>query len=500
MRNLNFHAFLIFTIATFSFSCNKNSIASDKNTDISAQQWEEDLQELYTQLKSNHRDLYHATNAETFDDLFLEIKEAIPQLSESEIIVKLTQFAALANDGHTRLTIPLQEGLGLNQAHSKTPLPADSNLVFRSLPVSFYWFDDGVYITKATAPHQDLIGRKVIKINQTPIEKALAMIRPICHYDNEYGYKLIAPSKLNLYEVLASLKIATSPENITLTIQEGAQQRQVNISALSRFPNISFGDSSSSLENELPILSKQKNEQYYWYEYMPEIKAIYLQINQMNDAEEGPDLIKFIGQLDQFIEDNDVNRLILDLRNNFGGDNTYSPSIVDLLLKNPKLNEIGSFYTLIGRKTFSAAQYLVNDLRKWTNVIFVGEPTGASPNSFGDSKKVQLPNSNLTVRISTIYWRDYTGDEQREWIAPDIPVLNNGPDHFNNQDLAFRTCLTYKAGNNLMDTYSDLYRSGGRETAIRLYLRIALDWDRHPDEVSEIESQLVEWMSEQNED
>lgn len=489
-------------------SCNNTAETSKSNTNLSLktsriltdQQWIEDLDELYAHLKTDHRNIYHTTKSAKFEELYFQIKKDIPDLSDQEVIVQFAGFVALANDGHTRLTLPLQEGIGLNQAHSKTPLPSDSTLVFRHLPMEFYWFDDGLHISSATKSYRQHIGKKVLMINETTINKALERVRAISHYDNESGYKLIAPSRLSILEVLKALKISQGNDEIRLTIEQNGIKEEIIVIPLKRFSETTFFDHKIALENETEIISRRQNDVYYWYEYLEHQKTVYLQLNQMNAAATGPGLIKFIGELDEFNKKNEVNRLILDLRNNFGGSNSYSLLIANLIIKNPELNKIGSFYTLIGRKTFSAAQYLVNDLGKWTNVIYVGEPTGASPNHYGDSKKKQLSNSNLTVRISSVYWRDWTSDENRKAIVPDITVENNASDFFQNTDAALNTCINFKASKELVDTYTTLYETGGMKTAERLYLRVVLDWEQTTNDVSKVEEKLVEWMSDNNEE
>ena len=44
-------------------------------------------------------------------------------------------------------------------------------------------------------------------------------------------------------------------------------------------------------------------------------------------------------------------------------------------------------------------------LERWTPATFVGEPTGDPPNGYGDPKRTVLPNSGLTVQVSTLYWQ-----------------------------------------------------------------------------------------------
>jgi hypothetical protein len=80
-------------------------------------------------------------------------------------------------------------------------------------------------------------------------------------------------------------------------------------------------------------------------------------------------------------------------------------SLLHALIRAPELRDPGSLFVITGRGTFSAAMMFAIDLEKQSNAIFVGEPTGASLNHYGDSRKVQLPNSGLTIRVSTLYWQ-----------------------------------------------------------------------------------------------
>ena len=66
----------------------------------------------------------------------------------------------------------------------------------------------------------------------------------------------------------------------------------------------------------------------------------------------------------------------------------------------------GKLFVLIGRRTFSAAQNLTNELDNYLPVIFVGEPTGENINFMGDNRPVTLPRSGLTFYLSWAWWQD----------------------------------------------------------------------------------------------
>jgi hypothetical protein len=70
----------------------------------------------------------------------------------------------------------------------------------------------------------------------------------------------------------------------------------------------------------------------------------------------------------------------------------------------------------------------------WTRAVFLGEPTGSSPNAIGEHTVVPLPYSGLMLSISSRYHQQsYPGDE-RAWIAPDVPVAMTSADYFAGRD------------------------------------------------------------------
>ena len=96
-------------------------------------------------------------------------------------------------------------------------------------------------------------------------------------------------------------------------------------------------------------------------------------------------------------------RVIVDLRNNGGGDiNTY-PYLLQTL-KSRSINKRGKLVVLIGRTTFSAAVHFAVDLKRGTHAIFIGEPTGGSPNHYSDTDPVTLPASGYTINVPRIHF------------------------------------------------------------------------------------------------
>jgi hypothetical protein len=77
-------------------------------------------------------------------------------------------------------------------------------------------------------------------------------------------------------------------------------------------------------------------------------------------------------------------------------------------------------FVITGRGTFSAAQNTATFLDRHTNAVFVGEPTGSSPNFVGETAPFRLPHSGLQANVSDLYWQTSWPFDHRTAIAPDV--------------------------------------------------------------------------------
>ena len=163
---------------------------------------------------------------------------------------------------------------------------------------------------------------------------------------------------------------------------------------------------------------------------MPDARTVYLQFNQVGNKE-SETVEAFSRRVFSFVDTHDVERFILDLRLNRGGNGEFNRPLLLGIIKSQKIDVKGKLFTIIGRSTWSAAQFLVNDLEKYTNTLFVGEPTGGKVNSYGDSRKITLPHSGITVRVSSLWWQEDERDT-RQSTAPHIAAELTFEDYRNN--------------------------------------------------------------------
>lgn len=431
-----------------------------------AEKWREDLRYMAREMELRHKNLFHAVTREQFEGAVRRLDERIPSLARHQIVVELMRIVALVGDGHTNLS-PTR----------------DPKVGFHTLPVKLYLFRDGMFVRAAERGHADLLGARVVRIGDLDVEEAVARAREIVGRDNEMDVRFYAPLLLAMPEVLHALGLSESPEAARFTFEKDGRQRAVTLKPAGPFELLPADSDLSWLPKEgwvdmrdgaptPPWLKDPKNR--FWFERLPDSKVVYAQVNEVNDK---PDetLADFSKRLLSFVEANDVDRLVLDLRLDRGGNGGLLRPFVLGLIKS-KINQRGRLFVLMGRSTWSAAQFFLNRLEEYTEVIFVGEPSGSKGNAYGDSRPITLPNSQLTARVSIYYWQDWHPRDARPWTAPHVTAELSSEDYRAGQDPALKAVLAYVPRKPLGQVLDEALTEGGAELALKRFREFKADY------------------------
>jgi hypothetical protein len=114
-------------------------------------------------------------------------------------------------------------------------------------------------------------------------------------------------------------------------------------------------------------------------------------------------------------------------------------------------------FVILGARTFSACQNLVNELHTYTNALFVGEPTGENINFYGDSRHIELPKTKVPVRLSFAWWQDKPEWENDNWLAPNLPVELSFDDYRGNRDPVLDVALRFSDKDFITDPMAHLF-------------------------------------------
>jgi tetratricopeptide (TPR) repeat protein len=428
-------------------------------------EWRQDLDFLARTVAEKHRHPFDRLARSDFDKAAAALREAIPGLADHEIVVGMIKLVALLRDGHSRLNIPAAADA---QSHTPTAAPK-KGVVFHALPLRFYLFSDGLYVQTAAPEKKDLVGARVVGIGTLTAEAALEAVRPAVHYDSEMWFKLVGPEYLRIPEILHACGVTADPGSTPLRLAKDGRTMEVVLEPLPVGSDPAWTTWSDVSGTAKPLYLRNPGKTY-WFEVLPEHKAIYVQVNAIqNDPAES--LAAFAARMVRAAEAAGAQKLVLDLRLNGGGNNYLNRGLVLALLGAKDLNRYGRLFTVIGRNTFSAAMSLVSALERWTETIFVGEPTGNTPSQYGDARRHVLPHSGLTVRLSSVYWRDADVDERRPWVAPDIAAELSWADHAAGRDPALAAALAYEAPGSFFEQLKEKLRRGGMSAVSSHYYK-----------------------------
>ncbi len=429
--------------------------------------WREDLQFMAREMEQRHRNLYHTVSRASFDSAVTALHRRIPALARHEIIVELARIAALVQDGHT------------NVAPTRDP-----QIGFTRLPVKLHFFKDGLFVRAAHRSHAKLAGSRVVRIGSVTPAQAYARVRELVGRDNEMDARFFAPFLLTMPEILHALQITKSPDEATFVVQRGNKRQTVTLQPLgpaSMMPpdtDVSWWPDSAWTDMRAagtvpPLWLREDPHTKYWLEYLPADRLVYAQYNQVANGED-ESIGQFADRLRALVESAPNTRLLLDLRLNRGGNGSLNRPLLLSLIKSKNLEGPGKLFVVIGRSTFSAAQFLVNDLEQYTDAVFVGEPSGGKANSYGDSRKIILPNSKITVRVSTLWWQEDPRDI-RQWKGPDVAADLSSGDYARNLDPALEAVRAYRAEPAVVERMQAALKHGTVGDALRRYRQYKAD-------------------------
>ena len=344
-----------------------------------------------------------------------EVAARAETLSDDQRLVELVRLAAMptwnGRDGHSGIW-PFT--------------PDDGTHLY---PVRWWQFPEGLVITAARAPYEDLVGARVEAIGGRPIDEVLALVEPLAPRDNPSNLLAFSTLYLRVSELLAGLGVIedVGPTPFTVVGRDGVR-REVTIEPVTPVASDAW---DSGLPHRLAPTDAawlHDQDETLWWTFLEDSGTLFIQFNAVRG-----DATEVISEIRERAQDGDVERVVIDLRHNSGGDNT-TLSPLELALRDPAIDRPGKFFAIIGRVTFSAAANFATDLEGATSVTFAGEDMGGSPNLFGDTRPVTLADSGQTLRMAARYWERSTPGDTRITIEPEIRAELTADDYFAGRD------------------------------------------------------------------
>jgi hypothetical protein len=263
-------------------------------------------------------------------------------LSDAAFEMAVSRLVALSGNAHTTVSRIQRAG-----AFGRTPL-------------RFAWFAGGLYVVRAKAPAENLLGRRVLSIDGRPVEQAVAELRPYLSGTAEHA-RANSPPVLDCPALLQAVWPDTDGIHLVVGLDDGAVEQ---VAAVVPAPDPfalrpvmvvgpgTPGDWSTVLGHAPGLPLSLREPERMAFSAPLDRKGIYIRINGEEDDDNGP----LATQLAAIGADKPVSGwrwIVLDLRFNHGG---FEMTTMDFTRSLPRLLiPDGNLWILTGNTTFSAA-------------------------------------------------------------------------------------------------------------------------------------------------
>jgi len=301
---------------------------------------------------SMERSLPRTLWEEAQDSISALRSEAAPPLSDAQFYMEVRRIAALADNGHSNAaTGPIYEDFGL-------------------LPLRVYWFADGPFIVRATEPFRGLLGARVEAVDGTPIDDLVTTLRRFHGGSQAFFLHYSAAPLMLSAPLMHAIGLSASPDELVLTMTLlSGEKREVTVpvdrssSSVREWPwrylnpEPIEGESGwvTLLDTDVGLpLSLRQPDEVFRFVRLEERHVVYVQLRFNMDVN-GASISTFLRETLENLERDHPHSIILDCRQNPGGDLTLS---AEAALELPKLaSPEGKVYVLTGPGTFSAGIY-----------------------------------------------------------------------------------------------------------------------------------------------
>jgi len=353
--------------------------------------WHRDLEQVRAELPMLHRDFFSANNELEFNLRLDKLRKNIGKMDTYRVVMELARIIGTAQDAHTALMLPQ----------------------YYRLPFDCYPFAEGLYITATNNEHRELLHCKIVKIGEYTIETIYDMLAEIIPHENWQFVLSSLPNFVTCADILFGTGIMVNPAEVVVTVTNAEDKpSEYTVRPLEYEHYQAVADSAY----RLPV-NRLHSGKFYWSSL--DDGLLYINYNKCREME-GLTVSDFSASLQAEIASHKgINKIAIDFRHNTGGNSELFKPFLAWLSHNQSFNQRGKLFVIVGRDTFSSAALNVYYLKFNTEAIFVGEPTGAKPNHFGEVKYLELKSSGLLIRYSTKYYELHEDDKEL-YFRPDI--------------------------------------------------------------------------------
>jgi hypothetical protein len=400
-------------------------VSQESHLSVRDRRWRQDVAYLARELPLVHVDgLTGGTRPSAWDIAAARLESEVPRLRNGQIIIGMAQLVAMLHDDETQVLLP--------------PAPV---YLFAAT-----WLGGDLYLAALPAADRGLLGARIVALGGHPIGVVLGRLRAEIDYQDpglaralEIGFDAITtqqPGYLNDADLLSWLGLTRTPDRTTLTVMTPSGR-------IRQLPLVSFGPGGGT-SRPAPVayaprpLYEQHDNEPYWLTVLSASHAVYLRYSRCLDD---GGFQKLAARALALMRANPDYRLIVDLRNNPGGDSEPFMALINGIAADPAIDRPGRVFGLVNGLTDSSASVDAYNLSTNTRAMLIGQPAADPIDEFGDdSGLLRLPYYGIVVQYTT----EVVNSSQARLGIPAVTVAPTVQDLLTGADPVLAEALSYR--------------------------------------------------------
>lgn len=419
-------------------------------TKFSNEEVVEDLKYLYETLKDAHYDLYAYTTEQKFDSAYQKVKGAIHKdsLNLLESISLYQRLITVVNNGHTEIDFPGQSYLEYAYAGG-TVIPLEIAFEYDKALVRKNWSDND----------EIKVGSEILSINGMVMAEILSKIYPQVSAERAY----FKNAKIEMYSFPRYYwQVFGQQDDLEIEIRSEGTVNKYNLKAVSAMDGYEM--------KRTEVLTGDRKLKFI---------GMSAFLNPGGFGGDEDKYRRFIDSAFVEIKDRKSKNLIIDLRNNPGGDDAFSDYLVSYIADKPfkwtsgftlktskflkehtrqhndttavyfqkilthKNGEIyeyefddyqpqpeqkrfaGEVFVLVNRQSHSQSAVTAAQIQDYNFGTIVGEETGDYPSLYASQFQYVLPNTGIPVKVSKGYIVRVSGSTAEQGVIPDYFIKDH---------------------------------------------------------------------------
>ena len=372
---------------------------------------QQELDWLVAALERLHPDLHSVTPRPEFERVVAEVRRSLPAATPEQAFVGLLRVVALGGDSHTRL-------------------PDLDPVAERMLPVVFGAWPEAFWTTAAQPDRPDLYARELLSLDGHSAGECIAVLGALVPHENEQTLRRGVARLLQLPQLLHAVGLTQDDRGATLTLRDlNGIETTERVDARPRAALLGWAAFAPPGWSE-PLYRSRMAEAWWWTVLEPE-RTLYFQFNRCEDSRAAP-FADAANAILERLDRGDLDRLVVDLRHNGGGDSGVLAPLLEGLARRSDWRDRGRIDVLIGSATYSSAMLNAWSLAEKLGARLVGEPTLQKPNSFGELRSFHLPFSGIRVDCATRRFRLLPNDPPA--LEPHLLIPTTFADLYHGRD------------------------------------------------------------------